>query len=91
MKDAESQLERAENKKFHSCGVWPLASYINHSCYSNVRRSFIGDMMIVRATQDLIANTELVFWYTLPSDIPSSRVDITQKFRNQYAKVEEFQ
>jgi SET domain-containing protein len=61
MKDAESQLEPTENKKFHSCGVWPLASYINHSCFSNVRRSFIGDMMIVRATQDLRANTELLF------------------------------
>jgi hypothetical protein len=51
-----------KKKKFHSCGVSPLASYINHSCYSNVRRSFIGDMMIVRAIQDLFANTELDFW-----------------------------
>lgn len=71
MKEAGSQSEPSENKKFHSCGVWPLASYINHSCYSNVRRSFIGDMMIVRATQDLPANTELFFWYTHPSDSTS--------------------
>ncbi|KIA75674.1 hypothetical protein HK57_00535 [Aspergillus ustus] len=62
MEDAESK-----DNKFHSCGVWLLASYINHSCYTNVRRSFIGDMMIVRATQDLPANTELFFWYAQPS------------------------
>ncbi|KAL2839285.1 hypothetical protein BJY01DRAFT_250596 [Aspergillus pseudoustus] len=68
MKDAESQLEHTEDKKFHSCGVWRLASYINHSCNSNVRRSFIGDMMVVRATRDLPANTELLFWYAEPSE-----------------------
>jgi hypothetical protein len=61
----EAQLENT-NKQFHSCGVWPLASYINHSCYSNARRSFIGDMMVVRATQDLASNTEITFWYRSP-------------------------
>lgn len=43
-----------------------MASYINHSCYSNARRAFIGDMMMVRATRDLAANTEITFWYHLP-------------------------
>ncbi|KAL4920601.1 hypothetical protein BDW62DRAFT_176862, partial [Aspergillus aurantiobrunneus] len=56
------------DKQFHSCGVWLLASYINHSCTSNARRSFIGDMMIVRATADLPANTEITFWYKSPWD-----------------------
>ncbi|GLA27457.1 hypothetical protein AnigIFM63326_004664 [Aspergillus niger] len=79
MKDAGSQSEPAENKKFHSCGVWPLASYINHSCYSNVRRSFIGDMMIVRATQNLPANTELFFWYQQPSDSTSKAKQLNLK------------
>lgn len=51
---------------FGSCGIWIQASYINHSCTSNVRRSFIGDMMIVRASQDLEAGTELTFWYQSP-------------------------
>ncbi|KAK7751216.1 hypothetical protein SLS62_006902 [Diatrype stigma] len=46
-----------------TCGIWPLASHINHSCVTNCRRSFIGDMMIVRATQDLDTNAELVFTY----------------------------
>ncbi|KAJ9195287.1 hypothetical protein DTO027B5_6494 [Paecilomyces variotii] len=60
--------EETTDKQFHSCGIWPLASYINHSCYSNVRRSFIGDMMVVRATRDLPANTELTFCYKAPLD-----------------------
>lgn len=51
---------------FGSCGIWVQASYINHSCTSNVRRSFIGDMMIIRASQDLEAGTELTFWYQSP-------------------------
>jgi len=42
-------------------GIWIISSYINHSCISNCRRSFIGDMQIIRATQDLHADTELVF------------------------------
>ncbi|KAJ5198589.1 uncharacterized protein N7498_007706 [Penicillium cinerascens] len=64
--------------KFHSCGLWPLASSINHSCYSNARRSFIGDMMIVRATQDLEPNTELNFWYQSPagSNSKNKRMDL---------------
>lgn len=46
-----------------SCGIWPMSSYINHACHSNTRRSFIGDMMIVRASQDLEPNTEITMWY----------------------------
>jgi SET domain. len=54
------------NRQFHSSGVWSMASYINHSCLSNARRSFIGDMMIVRASRDLPPNTEITFWYKSP-------------------------
>lgn len=43
-----------------------MASHINHSCLSNARRAFIGDMMIVRASRDLPADTELTFWYQSP-------------------------
>ncbi|KAF9740546.1 hypothetical protein PMIN06_001607 [Paraphaeosphaeria minitans] len=56
-----------EPTAYHSCGIWTQASYINHSCTSNARRSFIGDMMIVRATQDLEADTEVSFWYKQPT------------------------
>lgn len=52
--------QRRENL---SCGIWVQASYINHSCYGNVRRSFLGDMQIIRAMRDIPADTELTFWY----------------------------
>jgi hypothetical protein len=56
-----------ESTAYHSCGIWTHASYINHRCTSNARRSFIGDMMVVRATQDLEADTEITFWYKQPT------------------------
>ncbi|KAF2447508.1 hypothetical protein P171DRAFT_509783 [Karstenula rhodostoma CBS 690.94] len=66
-KDILSNKSKKEPTAFHSCGIWTQASYINHRCTSNARRSFIGDMMIVRATQDLEANTEVTFWYKQPT------------------------
>lgn len=50
------------------CGLWVQASYINHSCINNVQRAFIGDMMIVRATCDLEAGTEILFCYDTPME-----------------------
>lgn len=44
-----------------------MASRINHSCIGNVRRSFIGDLQIIRATCDIPADTELTFWYKTPT------------------------
>lgn len=38
---------------------------------SNTRRSFIGDMQIVRATRDLEAGSELFFWYQSPHEFDS--------------------
>ena len=52
---------------FATAGMWLMASKINHSCVGNCRRSFIGDMQIVRATKDIPANTELLFCYHPPS------------------------
>lgn len=49
--------------RFGTTGIWLRASHINHSCWGNVRRSFIGDMLILRATQDIAAGTELTFSY----------------------------
>jgi hypothetical protein len=69
-----------ENANFHSCGIWVKASYINHSCLGNVRRSFIGDMMIVRAAKDLDVGTELMFPYEAPEGIYTSETE--RKFKN---------
>ncbi|TEY48900.1 hypothetical protein BOTCAL_0290g00120 [Botryotinia calthae] len=60
-------MEPAEVDKHHSCGIWILASKINHSCLSNARRSFLGDLQLVRATSDIPANTEITYWYKLPT------------------------
>jgi hypothetical protein len=79
-KDVISYKAPKKNAKFHSCGIWIKASYINHSCLGNVRRSFIGDMMIVRATKDMDAGMELMFPYEAPEGIYTSNVE--QKFKN---------
>jgi hypothetical protein len=44
-----------------------VASYINHSCNINAQRSFIGDMIIVRASRDLAPDTEILTGYGMPS------------------------
>ncbi|KAF1992805.1 hypothetical protein P154DRAFT_594844 [Amniculicola lignicola CBS 123094] len=64
----DTMANKGSNKhKQHSCGIWTTASYINHSCLNNCHRTFIGDIMIVRATKDLNVNTELRFCYQLPT------------------------
>ncbi|CZT07041.1 related to TPR domain protein [Rhynchosporium agropyri] len=60
---AKDAVREANDKQFHSCSIWPVASYVNHSCNSNARRAFIGDIMIVRATRDLAPDEEIDFWY----------------------------
>lgn len=60
--------QATQGNSYHTCGVFVHASYINHNCYSNARRSFIGDMQIVRASRDVPKGTELGFWYTVPDD-----------------------
>lgn len=79
-KDAMSNKAPKGDATFHSCGIWIKASYINHSCLGNVRRSFIGDMMIVRACKDLEAGTEIVFPYTAPRG--DYTLGIKQKFKS---------
>ena len=61
-----SPEQQKRQKHHHTTGIFIKASHINHSCHSNARRSFIGDMIIVRATRDIPADTEISFWYALP-------------------------
>ena len=79
MEDETSQKTNANEEQFHSCGIWPMASYINHCCYSNARRAFIGDMMMVRATRDLAPDTEITFWYHMP--VANGYDECQKKFR----------
>lgn len=60
-----------------TCGIWTIASHINHSCLGNCRRSFIGDMMIIRASRDLEAGSELLFCYRPPK--PDEDYQTSQK------------
>ncbi|OHE96049.1 hypothetical protein CORC01_08586 [Colletotrichum orchidophilum] len=57
-----------QKKSYTTCGIWSLASHINHSCVGNCRRSFIGDMMVVRASRDMDADTELLMSYRPPDE-----------------------
>ncbi|CZT13036.1 related to TPR domain protein [Rhynchosporium graminicola] len=63
-----AMLSKNHNELFDASGVWIKAAYINHSCMKNCARTFIGDMMIVRATKDMPANTELGWCYSDPMD-----------------------
>ncbi|CVL00657.1 related to TPR domain protein [Fusarium proliferatum] len=60
-----------ERPLFTSVGVWLLVARINHSCVGNCRRSFIGDMAIIRAARDIPADTELTFPYRPSTDSES--------------------
>lgn len=66
-------------------GVWLLASRINHMCLGNCRRSFIGDMIIVRACRDLAAGIELRFAYQ-PA-FPRTTYEETQKALKEWGFV----
>jgi SET domain-containing protein len=40
-----------------------MASFTNHSCLHNAQHSFIDDIVIVRATKDIPAGTEILIRY----------------------------
>jgi hypothetical protein len=50
-------------KNGDAAGLFLLPSFINHACRENVIRSYIGDMMVVRAAYDLTQGTELLLSY----------------------------
>ncbi|KAI0812860.1 hypothetical protein GGR55DRAFT_687772 [Xylaria sp. FL0064] len=74
--------KKDEEHHSSSCGIWLLASRINHDCLGNCRRSFIGDMQIVRACQDIPPDTELSFPYQ--SFAPRTTYEETQKVINNW-------
>lgn len=75
-----SQVRISENDQaIYANGIWSIASYINHSCVENCNRSFIGDMMIIRATEDLPAGAELRFAYV--------RMDVTERYEEFQARL----
>jgi hypothetical protein len=60
-------------------GFWIHTSYINHSCLPNSVRTFLGDLLLVRATRDVLAGEEITAQYVTP--------DLTFGNRQQKYKV----
>ncbi|SMQ54380.1 unnamed protein product [Zymoseptoria tritici ST99CH_3D7] len=58
----------AENIRKASTGLWLMAAYINHSCLPNAEKSFLGDLMVVRATRNITAGSEITHSYDSSSD-----------------------
>jgi len=44
-------------------GIFPVASMINHDCVGNTHSGHLGDLIIVRATQDIAKGAELFSHY----------------------------
>ncbi|KAK4376671.1 hypothetical protein RND71_002967 [Anisodus tanguticus] len=51
------------NSDVHGIGLWILSSFVNHSCDPNVRRSHVGDHVIIHASRDIKASEEYEFAY----------------------------
>lgn len=50
-----------------SRGIWLYGSYLNHSCLPSAYRSFMGNMMQVRATRDIKKGEEVLVAYVDPT------------------------
>ncbi|RYO95027.1 hypothetical protein DL766_004368 [Monosporascus sp. MC13-8B] len=46
-----------------STGLWIWAAYINHSCIPNVKKEYVGDLMVLRATRPITAGEQLFHSY----------------------------
>lgn len=66
--------QHGENNRGNAnTGLWIHASYLNHSCVPNSDKEFIGDMMVLRATQPITAGDEIFHSYTQPMDYDTRR------------------
>ena len=74
-----AQKEAASLAGHYSTGLWLRASYINHACDSNALRSFIGDMIIIRAIRDIAEGEEILMPYRLPDAINTITQEDLQK------------
>ncbi|KAI0129664.1 TPR domain-containing protein [Xylariales sp. AK1849] len=54
-------------------GLWTYGASLNHSCRPNSNRSFIGDMMISRATEFICAGEEITQIYSPPKAVWAAR------------------
>ncbi|KAH9938008.1 uncharacterized protein B0H18DRAFT_866735 [Fomitopsis serialis] len=60
-------------------GLFLLPSLFNHSCAPNTLRIFIGNVMIIRASQMIKCGEEITLTYTSPRDTYSERRETLQR------------
>ena len=63
LSDPRSSSATRFSTKVFSHGLWIKASYMNHTCNPTVRRSFISDLIILRAQSHIHRDTEIRFDY----------------------------
>jgi len=51
----------------HILGIYPLAAMLNHSCVSNATRTYSNEIMIVHASKNIPAGSEIVWSYIPPT------------------------
>jgi tetratricopeptide (TPR) repeat protein len=62
-----------EGARDASTGLWIWAAYINHSCVANLRKEFVGDLMVLRATRPISVGEEIFISYDESSDYDTRR------------------
>jgi tetratricopeptide (TPR) repeat protein len=60
-------------------GLWIYAAYMNHNCVPNSMRSFLGDMLLSRATRDIAEGDEIFQQYVPVKALPDVRAALYQK------------
>ncbi|XP_031287962.1 uncharacterized protein LOC116146683 isoform X1 [Pistacia vera] len=63
VENAVSAKVLGKNRGLYGVGLWILASFINHSCSGNARRTHVGDNIIVHVSRDVKAGEEITFAY----------------------------
>lgn len=56
-----------------STGLWTHVANANHACLANAVRSFIGDMIILRAARDIKSDEEITISYQKPAPLLGDR------------------
>lgn len=75
-----ASVEQPTSDVSTASGIWPHASMINHLCTGNTHRTFLSDMMIVRASRDIPKDAEIFLPYRLADEFDvSSSHDMLQK------------
>lgn len=66
------------SKNSNGNGIWIMPSFINHACpgAGSARRSFIGDMMIVRAARDIKKGEQITHAYDSITEFDARRANL---------------